>query len=237
MHTSLRLLSYEASRPTWNMAVDAALLESAHMPTVRFYGWAPPAVSIGWFQRGLDCTEFRRAGYLVVQRMTGGGAVVHHHELTYSVLLPVDHPWIAQTSTRESYDRVHAPIAAALATHGVEVGARQDESGATRARDTMCFARATHLDLVAGGRKLVGSAQRRRPGWVLQHGSIILARTELQSETAAMNELTGRTIDPGELADTIVARIRDAGMPVETGSLTAGELDLARRNEPGFEVN
>jgi lipoate-protein ligase A len=224
------LLPYAAADPAWNMAVDGALVHHATTPTLRLYGWDPPAVSLGRFQPGRAALEgLLNAGLPVVRRMTGGGAIVHWHELTYSVTLPDEHP-LVRCSTRESYAALHAPIKEALAALGVDASARQDPCDSPD--PVLCFHRVTALDLVVGELKLVGSAQRRTRGRVLQHGSIVLAANPLQPGTAALDAILGRAIPPEDLAEAIVRAFDGPLGGLEPGRLTAVERAAAEKAAP-----
>lgn len=226
-----RLLPYAVADPAWNMAVDGALVHHATTPTLRLYGWDPPAVSLGRFQPGrADLGDLLDAGLPVVRRMTGGGAIVHWHELTYSVTLPADHPLVS-CSTRESYAALHAPIKEALGAVGVDASAREESSDGPD--PVLCFHRVTALDLVVGGLKLVGSAQRRAHGRVLQHGSIVLAANPLQPGTAALDAVLGRPVMPEELADAIIRAFDGPLGGLKTGQLSDVERAAAEKAAPG----
>jgi lipoate-protein ligase A len=160
-----------------NMARDLVLLERAiagEGPFLRVYGWARPTLSLGYFQREEDVAEAgaaARLGVDVVRRFTGGGAILHHRELTYAIALPASHPW-ASLGVNESYLEITRPLLSLLRSRGVETRYRGEGTPALKAAN--CFAGSACPDLVADGRKLFGSAQRRRQGAVLQHGSLLL---------------------------------------------------------------
>jgi lipoate-protein ligase A len=144
------------------MGLDEALLqksaEGGVLPALRLYGWEPAAVSVGYFQgleEEVDLEACARRGIDVVRRISGGGAVFHKAELTYSLIMPVSHP-LAGAAVQGSYERFCAGIVRALDLLGVEAR----------------FAPVN--DILAGGRKISGNAQTRRMGCVLQHGTILL---------------------------------------------------------------
>lgn len=236
MSGGARLLEYEVGDPAWNMAVDEALVRRATVPTLRLYGWSPPAISLGRFQRASD-PEVRALiahGLPVVRRMTGGGAIVHWHELTYSLTIPDDHPIVA-CSTKESYARIHAPIRRALESVGVRSSARDAPGGTSE--PALCFHRVTALDLVVGELKLVGSAQRRTDGRVLQHGSIVLASNRLQPGTAAIDAVVGTAVAVETMADAMVEAFAGVLEDLEPGSLTSEERALAEKAAPGYRFS
>lgn len=163
-----------------NMARDEALLlrvgARAIGPTLRVYQWRPPTVSLGYFQSYDEYLaqpeSIRRMA--VVRRLTGGGAIVHADELTYSLTLPNDHEWLRGGATR-LYEVVHDGAVEALESFGVGAGRAgcTDDSGPGRG-PFLCFARRHCLDLVVGTQKVLGSAQRRTREATLQHGSLQL---------------------------------------------------------------
>lgn len=173
-----------------NMALDETLLE--HMdgarvsPTLRLYRWNPPTISLGYFQHFRECQELPPpAGELpVVRRLTGGGAILHDLELTYSLAVPVRHELLEQGAT-SLYRTMHDVIRRALHELGVSAGRRGDcPEDSFRRGPFFCFSRLHCEDLVLVRGKLVGSAQRRTRSGVLQHGSIILDSRYPQQQCA-----------------------------------------------------
>ncbi|MBI4581470.1 MAG: hypothetical protein HY718_17340 [Planctomycetes bacterium] len=185
VHTLRVIHSPPLDGPT-NMARDEAILtlvgRGESPPTLRFYRWDPPTISLGYFQEYADYARLPPpAGSLaVVRRQTGGGAILHDQELTYSIVLPMDHPRVAHGRCNLLYEHVHAIFAALLARCGVPVTRGcVDVTGVGRAAPShrgpfFCFERHCGVDLLAGERKLMGSAQRRTADAILQHGSLVL---------------------------------------------------------------
>jgi len=216
------------------MALDEALLSSSDAPpTLRFYTWRPEAVSLGWFQRWSEL-EPLVAGRAAVRRATGGGAIHHAEELTFSIAAAADHP-LYRGEVRESYERVHAALAAALARLGVRAALRRDARVASdRPGSPMCFHESTPLDLVWDGRKGVGSAQRRTGGRVLHHGSIKLGETPLEEGIATLH---GRApgLSPERLAELLRASLAERwGASFEPADPTEEELRRAAARAPHF---
>ncbi len=207
------------------MATDAALLDAAVAGAVggRWYRWAEPTLSLGHFQKGRAFDEATADAATVpdlprVRRLSGGGAIVHHHEWTYALAVPRGHA-LAATPER-FYEAVHRELIAALAAAGVTARLR-GEDGSDGPEPTLCFLRSDPRDVVvrdAAGvvRKVVGSAQRRRKGAVLQHGSLLAATSPFAPEAPGLSELVGLT---PEAAARVV---RDAA--VRFGRLLAGDL-------------
>ncbi len=190
-----RLITTFGADPAFNMGLDEALLDSDESPpTLRFYTWSPETLSLGYFQRIADVpgaanVDPGQRKLVVVRRITGGGAIHHVNELTYSITAPLTHR-VYECSLRESYSRVHAAIQRALAELGVDASARGETKLTSDRADTgMCFHHSTDLDLVWLGKKGVGSAQRRKKGRVLHHGSIKLGTSHLEGEIATVREI------------------------------------------------
>lgn len=172
--------------PEGNMAIDEAMLialsEGKAPPTVRFYGWNPPTLSIGYFQRAedeIDLNEVRRRGTGFVRRPTGGRAVLHDRELTYSMVVPEDYPDMPRT-VNEAYrvlseGLVHGFRNLGLRAQMVNLGTEEEKAKyASTAGSAACFDSPSWYELVVEGRKIAGSAQTRSRGVILQHGSILL---------------------------------------------------------------
>jgi len=221
------------------MGLDEALLESdGAPPTVRMYSWSPDTLSLGYFQKYADVPAVPRAG-AVVRRITGGGAIHHVNELTFSITAALDDPVYAGP-VAESYRRVHAAVARALAEFGVEAELRGERALASDDETTgMCFHASTALDLVWNQRKGVGSAQRRKGGRVLHHGSIKLATSELEGDIAFVDR-AGTDLRPDQFAGALRSAFEqafevrlEAGVPDVLERTRARELG-ARYLDPGF---
>ncbi|MBI3864060.1 MAG: lipoate--protein ligase [Planctomycetia bacterium] len=188
----------------WNMAVDAVLLESAvegGTCTVRWYQWNCATLSLGYFQSpDVALRNDRLAGLPIVRRLSGGGAIVHHHELTYSCAVPAEHPLAREP--RSLYAAVHERIIGELARLGLPAALRGAAPQANSA-EFLCFGRNDDFDVVLANHKVLGSAQRRRKGAVLQHGSLILSRSEYAAEFPGLSELAGREISADRLLGTL----------------------------------
>lgn len=204
---AFRFLDTAPAPGAWNMAVDQALLAGVREgapPVLRFYRWRPYCLSLGRNQpaRGHYHLERIRAhGYDVVRRPTGGRAVLHAEELTYSVVLPER----LLGGPREAYATVNRALAAGLRRLGVPV--MLQPRGVARAPVPSlapCFREPAEGEVVAMGRKLVGSAQVRERGALLQHGSLLLA-----GDQSAVQELLrtppppGLDVQPAVLADFV----------------------------------
>ncbi len=212
-----------------NMARDEALLagvgEATSPPTVRFYKWDPPTISLGYFQKYSECEALPPpAGDLaVVRRTTGGGAILHDREWTYSIALPATHP-LATDNPAQLYEVVHHALIDALALLGVRPQLRgsSDHSSAGRG-PFFCFDRRHCADLLLEGRKLAGSAQRRTRKAILQHGSIILANRYDQHHVATITDYID-IADEALLPPLIDALGQRLGAKLQQGPWSEDEL-------------
>jgi lipoate-protein ligase A len=163
------------------MAVDEAILEFAGHgevePTLRLYSWNPPCLSLGYAQpfRDVDIIQLIQNGWLVVRRPTGGRAILHTDELTYSVIGPYSEARLAG-SVLESYQRLSIALLAALRTLGIHAQAVSKTRSVSTDRNPnpVCFEVPSDYEITFQGKKLIGSAQARRKEGVLQHGSLPL---------------------------------------------------------------
>ncbi|QPC46846.1 lipoate--protein ligase family protein [Mangrovibacillus cuniculi] len=171
--------------PSYNMALDEALLEwhskGEIPPVVRFYGWNPPTLSIGYFQKAekeIDLEKVKELGLGFVRRPTGGRGVLHEHELTYSVIVSEEHPEMPKTVT-EAYRVISEGILKGFHALGMEAyfaipRTDEEKNSLKNPRSSVCFDAPSWYELVVEGRKVAGSAQTRQKGVILQHGSILL---------------------------------------------------------------
>lgn len=184
-----------------NMAVDEALAEAAASgespPTLRFYRWQPAAVSLGRHQPVADVDEAQiaRLGYDLVRRTTGGRAILHTDELTYSVAAPADEPRMTG-GVMDAYLLLSNGLLAGLAGIGLAAEKAGGDVRAGKDVSAACFEVPSAYEITANGRKLMGSAQSRRKGYVLQHGSLPL-----------VGDIT-RLVDVLSLAPTDGAQLR-----------------------------
>ncbi len=225
-----RVITTWGAPPDFNMGLDEALLlAGSGAPTLRLYTWSPDTLSLGYFQRYDDVPGKERAG-AVVRRVTGGGAIHHVGELTFSIAADLDHA-LYRGALADSYARVHGIVARALARHGVEAelrGARTLESD--RPDTGMCFHVSTALDLAWDGRKGLGSAQRRRGGRVLHHGSIKLADSQLETGVATLPGVELQQF-AGDLLEAFASEL---DMTPERSVPTPDERLIARRLAPRY---
>lgn len=256
-----RVLDTGINDAALNMAIDEAIMlahsEGEVPPTLRFYGWKPAAVSLGYFQKAeaeIDLEACRRQGIDVVRRLTGGRAVLHEAELTYSLVVREDAPLIPGTITA-SYRYFSGGLLAGLARLGIQAGMSMPRGAygktGTEARyaSAACFDSPSHYEITFEGRKLVGSAQVRKHGVILQHGSVLLrfcpeklasilhaasaARRErmaglLAGHVTSIEEIRGCSTTREETRDAVIAGFGPAvGVKLQHGCLTQRELNTS----------
>ncbi len=247
-----RLINTGVSDGAANLAIDEALMQSVaenrSPPTLRFYGWAPPCVSVGYsksVRKEVDLDRCRERGYTWVRRPTGGRAILHIDELTYSVVAPQGEARVAGDIIT-SYRRLSLGLVEGLRTlHGGVVQADRMETGSGLEKSAACFDVPSHYEVTAYGRKLVGSAQVRRNGVVLQHGALplegdvsrlvdvlvlpepdrVALRGKLLERAIALDEVVGRVVPFDEVAEALT---RGFGRALNLG-FTPGELTQFER--------
>lgn len=248
--------------PSFNMALDEALLdwhsEGKIPPVIRFYGWEPATLSIGYFQKvekeiNLEAVKAHGLGF--VRRPTGGRGVLHEHELTYSVIVSEDHPEMPKTVT-EAYRVISEGILKGFHQLGLEayfaVPKTDEERSALKdPRSAVCFDAPSWYELVVEGRKVAGSAQTRQKGVILQHGSILLdldedklfslfkypnervkerMKSTFKNKAVAINEISPRRISLEEAKEAFYKGFAD-GLNIELESYQLTEEELAYVNK------
>lgn len=179
-HQQWRLLVTPASGGALNMAIDEAILDfvgqNLSLPTLRLYAWEPACLSIGYAQPNFDVDKQRllERGWDWVRRPTGGRAILHTDELTYSVIAPLSEPRVSG-GVLESYQRLSKALLTAL--HSLNIPAQAhpiDPTTKMQGNGPVCFEVPSNYEIVVAGKKLIGSAQARRKNGVLQHGTLPL---------------------------------------------------------------
>jgi lipoate-protein ligase A len=252
--------------PAENMAVDEAILiahsEERVPPTLRFYGWNPATLSIGYFQKAQDEVDLEAVaqhGIGFVRRPTGGRAVLHDEELTYSMIVSEHYPGLPKSVT-EAYRVLSEGLVfgfrrLGLAAHMVNLASEEEKLKYAAAGSAACFDSPSWYELVVEGRKVAGSAQTRQRGVVLQHGSILIeldseklfallkfpnerVRQRLKASFAdkavAINVVRRAAglapVSLSEVADAFRQGIAEGmGIELEEGGLTPYEQELAER--------
>jgi len=250
-----RLLLSPPARGAWNMAVDEAILEAVgrggSLPTLRLYAWEPACLSLGYAQplTDVDIPCLQARGWEMVRRPTGGRAVLHVDEITYSVIAPLNEPRVAGTLL-ESYSRLAAALVEALRLLSLPVEVQERVETSSKTPNPVCFEVPSTSEITTGGKKLVGSAQARHKEGVLQHGSLpltgdltrilqVLAFPDEEARTRAASHLLerattvetalGRVVSWNEAAQAYTAAFRS----VFALDLQPGELSLQEKARTG----
>jgi len=217
------LLTGPSDGPT-NMAVDEAIMEAVGQgvvpPTLRFYGWQPPCLSLGRFQPvdgTVNLDACRARGDDLVRRPTGGRAILHDtpdHELTYSLAIPQDDPRVAG-DILTSYRAISAALVRGLARLGVSAQLTPVLGHALHPETAACFDQPSGYEVTVNGRKLVGSAQARSGGAILQHGTMLLD-VDLPVWVAVLHPPSGVTAEAFQehLAGRLTSLRQAVGRPV-----------------------
>jgi lipoate-protein ligase A len=246
------------------MAVDEAVLiahgEGRVPPTVRFYGWNPATLSIGYFQKAEEEVDFdalRKHGIGFVRRPTGGRAVLHDRELTYSIIVSEAYPGMP-TTVNEAYRVLSEGLVFGFRNLGlqaemVSLASEEEKQKYAAASSAACFDSPSWYELVVEGRKVAGSAQTRQKGVVLQHGSILLdmdadllfellrfpnervkqrLRESFDRKAVAINDVCRSIGRPALTLEQAEAAFRTGiadglGVQLEEGELTPYERELA----------
>ena len=252
-----RLINTGVSDGATNMAIDEAIMQSVaedrSPPTLRFYGWAPPCVSVGYSQsvrKEVDLDRCRERGYTWVRRPTGGRALLHIDELTYSIVAPQGEARVAGDIIT-SYRRLSLGLVEGLRTlHGGVVQADRMETDGGLEKSAACFDVPSHYEVTAYGRKLVGSAQVRRNGVVLQHGALplegdisrlvdvlalpepdrVALRDKLLERAIALDVVVGRVVPFDEAVEALIRGFGSAlNLEFTPGELSQYEREAAER--------
>lgn len=243
----------------WNMALDEAILEAvAHAavpPTLRFYQWTPPCLSLGKRQPldGVDLARCARDGIDVVRRPTGGWAILHTDELTYSIAALPNDPRAAG-AILDAYRQLSAGLVDGLRRLGVPAAMNPVNPYGVHNASAACFEVPSAYEITAGDRKLMGSAQTRPAGRVLQHGSLPLhgditrvasylafedeaersrLRAQLRAHATTLADALGHPVGFATACDALCAGFAAAlNLDLEPGELTDAEMaDTAKRVE------
>ena len=230
----LRIIRDNSETGVVNMATDEAILWAVNQgkcpATLRFYRWAEPTISLGYFQKYEQLHEQDQviAQLPVVRRQTGGGAILHDDELTYSLVLGLEENAVFR-DIESVYRLVHDVFIEQLGRLDITADYRGgNDQGNSQRGPFFCFARQHRLDVMIGQGKLLGSAQRRIKNAVLQHGSLILQRHFAQQPAAQVGEALNQTACLESFMEQVSARLGDAlGLTSMTSLLTAEERQRA----------
>lgn len=252
-----RLIVTSPLNGAWNMAVDEAILASvsngSSQPTLRLYAWYPFCLSLGQGQsiQEVDMDFVKKAGWGLVRRATGGRAILHADELTYSICAPLSDPHV-QGGVIESYRNISSCLLLALAKIGVIADSKpKDVEQKHLAKDPICFQYPSDYEITFSGKKLIGSAQARRAEGLLQHGSIPLfgdlsriipslhfdsdlqkrsAAEKLKERAMTVEEAAGRRVSWHDLAIAMVSAFEEQfKIRFDRADISGTEFDAAEK--------
>jgi len=255
MKPAWRLIPYKQYSACENMAIDEAVLQATiknrKSPTLRFYGWNPAAVSIGFFQdaeKEVNIEKCRASGIDIVRRLTGGKAVFHKVELTYCIAAGDDDNFFP-SDIMGTYKTISDCLVEGLSRLGIK--ACLAENGRALAENQFkacCFSAASRHELLVEGRKICGSAQKRQKGGFLQHGSLLLdfnpeesaalmlpprSDSELRiliNSVTSIKRQTGRSIAPEKICSIMEESFcAILGMTTAEAPLSAEEIELKNK--------
>lgn len=252
-----RLLITEPSSGAWNMALDEAVLrhtaDKKSPPTLRLFNWQPATLSLGFAQpiSDVDFAALKSTGWGLVRRPTGGRAILHVDEITYSVTGPTDDPHLSG-SLLESYRKISLALLAGLAEINIHAVNDKTYENQVSKNNPVCFETPSNYEITANGKKLIGSAQARKDGGLLQHGTLPLkgditrvtrvlrfaserdrtdAAEKLKSRATTVEELLGNAPDWSTAAQAMIEGFRNElkiilipGQPTDEESKLANEL-------------
>jgi lipoate-protein ligase A len=249
-----RLIIHPPYDGAWNMAVDEAILECVSSkkqpPTLRLYDWFPYTLSLGHAQPAADVniSALQDHNWSLVRRPTGGRAILHADEMTYSVCAPMDDPTISG-SVLESYQKISNALLSALEIIGIQADSKQKKSSdSVLSHDPVCFQFPSDYEITFQDKKLIGSAQARKKNGVLQHGAIPLfgdisriidvlrfpneisrqsAKSRLIQRATTIKESLGKDISWFVLASAISEGFRQK-LEIEFVKSSLSKLELAR---------
>ena len=243
---------------SWNMAVDEAILEAvgraAQPPTLRLYAWRPACLSLGYGQPVAHVAHQNLAqfGWDLVRRPTGGRAILHTDELTYSLALPIDHE-LAAGSVLESYHRISQALLLGLQLLGVQPTTAPPDTSPPADTGPVCFETPSPYEITVAGRKLIGSAQVRRKTAILQHGTLPLtgdlgrivdaltfadeprresARQQVRQRAITLQQVLGLELDWSSVADAIrAAFVRTFAVNFSPTQVSLSDLEHTRARQ------
>lgn len=250
-----RLIHTPASTGAWNMAVDEAILEHIYRgeakPTLRLYAWNPPCLSLGHAQpfKDVDVERLKLNGWEVVRRVTGGRAILHTDEITYSVTGSADDE-ILLGGVLESYQRLSKALLYAVQSLSLPVEVQEEkQKTSSQNLNPVCFEVPSSYEITVDGKKLIGSAQARKKEGVLQHGSLPLtgdltricdalvfenesarqnAKDRLLSRATTVESVLGINVSWDTAANALKQGFeKELGIEFENGELSQSELARA----------
>ncbi|MBL7032285.1 MAG: lipoate--protein ligase family protein [Nitrospira sp.] len=239
----IRIITHKANDAFFNMAVDEAISEAVRQelspPTLRLYRWSRPSLSIGHFQKisEVNIDYCNKINYPIVRRLTGGRAILHDAELTYSFSALTGSPPFS-TSLHENYSVISNAILLGLKTCGIKADISFERKRNSGQRNPACFKAVSYGEITVNGKKIIGSAQRRYSNGFMQHGSILLdfdAEKLCNALVHADKNAFGDISSISDHAEDI--SFDDLGLSIKKGFEESLEIKLISDNPTKFELS
>ncbi len=227
-----RFIDTGFNTPAMNMAIDEALLSSPE-PVLRVYQWKPAGLSLGYHQdiREINVDFCKKAGISIVRRLTGGNAILHDNEITYSYIIDEK---LMPDSLLESYKRISEGLLNSLCILGVD--AAMNERVEKKEKSPICFQDPSWYEITVNGKKIIGSAQKRTRGKVLQHGAVLIgldyekygncftsfSLERMKERITSITREKGR-ISPDAVKNALKEGFKQSGVIMKDSALTAEE--------------
>jgi len=258
---SIRVIPFFKYSGAVNMSLDylfTAEMQQSDIPVLRFYGWKPYCLSLGKNQteETLDIGMLEKNGFDAVRRPTGGSAILHSEELTYSFVLP-----LRNFNHHQFYDAFHKSLAAALNKLGFPVSLHREHDRENYLKkgtqSFACFNRPAFSEIKYDGKKVVGSAQRIREGILLQHGSILIGQKqmdiinllrisdenkiihlkELVDKSIALNQISTIPVTPCQIGEALIVELEQSwNLAIQYRYVSESEMSKAQEYVPRFSI-
>lgn len=226
---NLRFLNTTANSGAYNMALDEAIL-TAGTPTLRFYTFSPPAITIGKFQKINGFPE----GIDIVRRLTGGRAVMHKGDLTYSLVVPTE----SQLGKKafEVYKKVGEMFKIGLNLLDIPAELVKSKLNPNYVNRMSCFSASARYELQLNGKKILGSAQRVQDEMILQQGSLFVDSNENEFQQLGLNQIMNRKFEIQNIISVIKQGFEKSGINTMDGKLTEEEKKLTDKLIPKYNL-
>lgn len=210
----IRFIEQGPDHAFFNMALDEAIAESVRErsspPTLRLYQWDRPSVSIGYFQKAadVDLVYCAKKGYPLVRRVTGGRAVLHDEELTYSISSCTDSP-LFKDRLLETYTVISSALLHGLKLNGIDARISLRKKRSEHYKNPSCFRTSSYGEITVNGKKIIGSAQKRYNNGFFQHGSLVLEFHDDELRSVLRGTYPGDTAHIGAIRECNTGITRD----------------------------
>lgn len=221
---NIRFLKTTSNDGFYNMALDEALF-TIGMPTLRFYTFTPPAVTVGKFQK-FNVSEFPQ-NIDIVRRLTGGRAIIHKGDITYSLVIPLE-SYLGKTAP-EVYRKTGEIFQTGLNMLNIPAELVKSKLNPDYVNRISCFSASARYELQIGGKKILGSAQKIESGKILQQGTLFIDNKNEDFGQLGLKQVTGKNFEIDEIVSIIKKAFIDLGINIKNGELTEEEKELTKK--------